>query len=133
MEEASTESPSIGIDLATTNSCLAIWRNGSGKVLSQAKSIVSFTKDGFIVGIGLSDIKNVIYDVKRLIGRNFNTAKNMADYWPFELVDNGNNIPQYRIICKGVSFPYYFQRFTGNRYMLYWKKQYYQYAERYKA
>lgn len=106
MAGAMTESPSIGIDLGTTNSCLAIWRKGSAKVLRQVKSVVSFTKEGYIVGEGSLDVKNVIYDAKRLIGQNFHTAKNMSNYWPFEIVDNGNKIPQYRISCEEVSMSY---------------------------
>lgn len=106
MAEAMTESPSVGIDLGTTNSCLAIWRNGRANVLSQVKSIVSFTKTGYIVGECSPDVKNVIYDGKRLIGQNFDIAKKISNYWPFEIVDNGNQIPKYQISCEDVSLSY---------------------------
>ena len=71
----------IGIDLGTTNSCVAVMEGGNVKVIENSEgdrttpSIVAFTKDGeVIVGAsakrqGVTNPKNTFYAVKRLIGR----------------------------------------------------------------
>jgi len=80
MVEASA--PWIGIDLGTTNSAVAIWRNGTieiipimdgGRTLS---SIVAYKEDVNEVLVGHSaknqlfrNLKNTIYDAKRMIGK----------------------------------------------------------------
>ena len=73
----------IGIDLGTTNSCVAIMENGQPKVIHNAEggrttpSIVAFKKDGDIV-IGapaknqaITNPENTVFSVKRLIGRSY--------------------------------------------------------------
>ena len=76
----------IGIDLGTTNSCVSIMDGGSAKVLENAEgarttpSIVGFTKDDEqVVGAAakrqsVTNPKNTLYAVKRLIGRSFKDA-----------------------------------------------------------
>ena len=73
----------IGIDLGTTNSCVAILENGSAKVIENAEgarttpSIVAYTNDGeTLVGQSakrqaVTNPQNTLYVVKRLIGRRF--------------------------------------------------------------
>ena len=73
----------IGIDLGTTNSCVAIMENGSAKVIENAEgarttpSIVAYTNDGeTLVGQSakrqaVTNPQNTLYAVKRLIGRRF--------------------------------------------------------------
>ncbi|MFN4290812.1 MAG: molecular chaperone DnaK [Permianibacter sp.] len=74
----------IGIDLGTTNSCVAILEGQNTRVIENSEgarttpSIVAFSKDGEIL-VGQSakrqavtNPKNTLYAVKRLIGRNFN-------------------------------------------------------------
>ena len=73
----------IGIDLGTTNSCVAIMEGKNAKVIENAEgvrttpSIVAFTKDNTIV-VGepakrqaVTNAENTIFSVKRLIGRRF--------------------------------------------------------------
>src|SRR5690349_21955946 len=73
----------IGIDLGTTNSCVAIMEGGKPRVIENSEgdrttpSIVAYTKDGEIL-VGQSakrqavtNPKNTLYAIKRLIGRKF--------------------------------------------------------------
>jgi molecular chaperone DnaK len=77
----------IGIDLGTTNSCVAIMENGQPKVIENSEgarttpSIVAYTEEGEImVGApakrqAVTNPKNTLYAVKRLIGRRFGDAE----------------------------------------------------------
>ncbi len=81
----------IGIDLGTTNSCVAIMEGGKAKVIENAEgdrttpSIVAFTKDGeVLVGASakrqaVTNPKNTFFAVKRLIGRKFTDAEVQKD------------------------------------------------------
>jgi molecular chaperone DnaK len=96
----------IGIDLGTTNSCVAVMEGGQAKVIENSEgdrttpSIVAFTKDGeTLVGAsakrqGVTNPKNTFYAVKRLIGRKFTDAevKKDIDLVPYGIVghDNGD-------------------------------------------
>ncbi|MFM6853545.1 MAG: Hsp70 family protein, partial [Sphingopyxis sp.] len=83
----------IGIDLGTTNSCVAVMEGGSPKVIENAEgarttpSVVAFTKDGErLIGQpakrqAVTNPDNTVYAVKRLIGRRFDdplTKKDMG-------------------------------------------------------
>ncbi len=77
----------IGIDLGTTNSCVAIMEGGKPKVIENSEgarttpSIVAYTEEGeILVGApakrqAVTNPKNTIYAVKRLIGRRFSDAE----------------------------------------------------------
>jgi molecular chaperone DnaK len=96
----------IGIDLGTTNSCVAIMEGGEVKVLENAEgarttpSMVAFTKNGErLVGQAakrqaVTNPYDTLYAVKRLIGRRFDDAmvKKEAGLAPFKIVraDNGD-------------------------------------------
>jgi molecular chaperone DnaK len=96
----------IGIDLGTTNSCVAVMEGGVAKVIENSEgdrttpSIVALTKDGeWIVGASakrqaVTNPKNTFYAVKRLIGRKFTDAevKKDLDLVPYAIVahDNGD-------------------------------------------
>ena len=81
----------IGIDLGTTNSCVAIMEGGKARVIENAEgdrttpSIVAYTKDGeVLVGApakrqAVTNPKNTFYAVKRLIGRKFTDAEVQKD------------------------------------------------------
>jgi len=81
----------IGIDLGTTNSCVAIMEGGKARVIENAEgdrttpSIVAFTKDSeVLVGASakrqaVTNPKNTFYAVKRLIGRKFTDAEVQKD------------------------------------------------------
>ncbi len=96
----------IGIDLGTTNSCIAVMDGKEPKVIENAEgarttpSMVAFTEDGErLVGQpakrqAVTNPKNTLFAVKRLIGRRFDDAAVKKDQKlvPFEIVkaDNGD-------------------------------------------
>ncbi|WP_170364401.1 molecular chaperone DnaK [Ruegeria arenilitoris] len=93
----------IGIDLGTTNSCVAIMDGAQPKVIENAEgarttpSIVAFTEDERLVGQpakrqAVTNPDNTIFGVKRLIGRRVDDAEVQKDkkMVPYAIVDGGN-------------------------------------------
>jgi molecular chaperone DnaK len=95
----------IGIDLGTTNSCVAILENGVAKVIENSEgarttpSIVAYAKDEILVGAtakrqAVTNPKNTIYAAKRLIGRKFEEQAVQKDIglMPYTIIkaDNGD-------------------------------------------
>ncbi|MBY6135645.1 molecular chaperone DnaK [Leisingera sp. XS_AS12] len=93
----------IGIDLGTTNSCVAIMDGSQPRVIENAEgarttpSIVAFTEDERLVGQpakrqAVTNPNNTIFGVKRLIGRRFDDAAVAKDkkMVPYSIVDGGN-------------------------------------------
>ena len=93
----------IGIDLGTTNSCVAVMENGEPVVIQNAEggrttpSIVGFTSKGDrIVGAPaknqmVTNPKNTVYSVKRLIGHRFSELQGEATKLPYKVIDNGSD------------------------------------------
>ena len=94
----------IGIDLGTTNSCVAVMEGSQGKVLENVEgarttpSVVSFG-DETLIGmpakrVAVTNPENTIYAVKRLIGRSFdgNSVKKDIQTTPYKIIkaDNGD-------------------------------------------
>jgi molecular chaperone DnaK len=102
----------IGIDLGTTNSCVAILEAGQPKVIENSEgarttpSIIAYMEDGeILVGApakrqAVTNPKNTLYAAKRLIGRKFTDKEVQKDIelMPFEIVkaDNGDAWVQVR-------------------------------------
>ena len=96
----------IGIDLGTTNSCVSVMEGGKPKVIENAEgarttpSVVAYTEDGeILVGApakrqAVTNARNTLYAVKRLIGRRFEEKEVQKDIalMPFSIVkaDNGD-------------------------------------------
>jgi molecular chaperone DnaK len=94
----------IGIDLGTTNSCVAIMEGGKARVIENSEgdrttpSIVAWTKDGeVLVGASakrqaVTNPKNTFYAVKRLIGRKFTDAEVQKDLGlvPYAITSHDN-------------------------------------------
>ena len=96
----------IGIDLGTTNSCVAVMEGGKPKVIENSEgarttpSIVAYTNDGeILVGApakrqAVTNPTNTLYAIKRLIGRRFEEKEVQKDIslMPFKIVkaDNGD-------------------------------------------
>src|ERR1700732_3963071 len=96
----------IGIDLGTTNSCVAIMEGGKPRVIENSEgdrttpSVVAFTKDGeVLVGAPpnskpVTNPQNTLFAIKRLIGRNFEDEVVQRDIKmvPYKIVraDNGD-------------------------------------------
>jgi molecular chaperone DnaK len=89
----------LGIDLGTTNSCMAVMEAGKAVVLENSEgsrttpSIVAFTKSGErVVGQAakrqaVTNPKNTIFSVKRLIGRNASEVKEETKRLPYKVVE----------------------------------------------
>ena len=96
----------IGIDLGTTNSCVAIMEGGKPKVIENSEgarttpSIVAYTEESdILVGApakrqAVTNAKNTLFAVKRLIGRKFEEkeVQKDIDLMPYKIVkaDNGD-------------------------------------------
>ena len=93
----------IGIDLGTTNSCVAILENKNPKVIENSEgarttpSIVAYTADEILVGAtakrqAVTNPKNTIYAAKRLIGRKFKeqAVQKDIDLMPYRIVESKN-------------------------------------------
>ncbi len=96
----------IGIDLGTTNSCVAVMENGTPKVIENAEgarttpSIIAYADNGeILVGApakrqAVTNPKNTLYAIKRLIGRRFEEKEVQKDIglMPYKIIkaDNGD-------------------------------------------
>jgi molecular chaperone DnaK len=93
----------IGIDLGTTNSCVAVIENGIPKVIENSEgarttpSIVAYANGEILVGASakrqaVTNPKNTIYASKRLIGRKFNeqAVQKDIDLMPYKIIQNEN-------------------------------------------
>ncbi|XP_004292168.1 PREDICTED: heat shock cognate 70 kDa protein-like [Fragaria vesca subsp. vesca] len=104
------EEHAIGIDLGTTYSCVAVWRNNSAEIIPNDQgnrttpSYVAFTDNERLVGDAALNqaIRNPttsIFDAKRLIGRRFSDASVQSDVtlWPFKVIEGEDNKPKILI------------------------------------
>ena len=96
----------IGIDLGTTNSCVAVIEGGQPRVIENSEgarttpSIIAYLEDGeILVGApakrqAVTNPKNTLYAVKRLIGRKYDDPEVQRDVpiMPFSIIkaDNGD-------------------------------------------
>ncbi len=108
----------LGIDLGTSNSCMAVMEAGEPKVIPNSEgnrttpSIVAFSKTGErIVGQAakrqaVTNPQNTIFSAKRLIGRKFDEIKNEVDTLPFKVVEgkNGAAVIECEIDGKSETF-----------------------------
>ncbi len=109
----------IGIDLGTTNSCVAVMENGQPKVIENSEgarttpSIVAYMEDGeVLMGApakrqAVTNPKNTLFAVKRLIGRRF-TEKEVQkdiDLMPYKIVQNSNSDAWIEVRGKKLSPP----------------------------
>ncbi len=109
----------IGIDLGTTNSCVAVMEGGEPVVIPNTEgarttpSMVGFTESGErLVGQiakrqAITNPENTIFAVKRLIGRKYDSpeAKKAISVSPFRVVGNANGDAWVEIRGKGYSPP----------------------------
>lgn len=103
--------PCIGIDLGTTYSCVAVWRNGRVEICPNEQgnritpSYVGFLKDGSrVVGDAAKNQSsqnpsNTVFDVKRLIGRNFSDSVVQKDksLFPFDVIKSSKGKPNIEV------------------------------------
>jgi molecular chaperone DnaK len=94
----------IGIDLGTTNSCVAVMEGGEPKVIPNEEggrttpSIVAFTKSGErLVGQvakrqAITNPENTVYSIKRFMGRRLNEVGDELKMVPYQVVAKGDNV-----------------------------------------
>jgi molecular chaperone DnaK len=94
----------VGIDLGTTNSCVAVMEGGKPTVIANAEgfrttpSVVAFAKNGDrLVGQiakrqAVMNPENTFYSVKRFIGRRFDEITHEATEVAYKVVNDGNNV-----------------------------------------
>src|SRR5471032_1718239 len=92
----------LGIDLGTTNSCMAVMEGGEPVVIPNAEgarttpSVVAFTKTGErLVGQSakrqaVTNPRNTVFSAKRLIGRKFTEVREEAKSFPFKVTEGKN-------------------------------------------
>ena len=108
----------IGIDLGTTNSCVAVIENGIPKVIENNEgarttpSIVAYANDEVLVGASakrqaVTNPKNTIYASKRLIGRKFKEQAIQKDLnlMPYEIMEASNGDAWVRAAGKELAPP----------------------------
>ncbi|MEJ6620617.1 MAG: molecular chaperone DnaK [Opitutae bacterium] len=108
----------IGIDLGTSNSCMAVMEAGDAKVIPNAEgvrttpSIVAFSKNGErLVGQAakrqaVTNPENTIFSSKRLIGRKFSEIKDEISTLPYKVIEgkNGSAVIECEIEGKAETF-----------------------------
>jgi molecular chaperone DnaK len=108
----------LGIDLGTTNSCMAVMENGEPLVLENSEgarttpSIVAFTKSGErLVGQAakrqaVTNSKNTVFSVKRFVGRKFAEVKDEQSRVPYKIVEAKNGDAAIEVEVKGETKTY---------------------------
>ena len=99
----------IGIDLGTTNSCVAVMEGSEPVVIANSEgkrttpSIVAFTGDGERK-IGdpakrqaITNPTKTIYSIKRFMGTSFDRVSSDVDRVPYEVIKGDNNTPRVKI------------------------------------
>ena len=108
----------IGIDLGTTNSCVAVIENGNSKVIENSEgarttpSIVAYANDEILVGApakrqAVTNPTNTIYAAKRLIGRKFKeqAVQKDIDLMPYDIMEAKNGDAWVRTNDKELAPP----------------------------
>ena len=91
----------IGIDLGTSNSCVAVMEGGNAKVINNEEgarttpSVVAFSKGERLVGAtakrqAITNPNNTVYSAKRFIGMNYDEVKNEASRMPYKIIKNSS-------------------------------------------
>lgn len=121
------KSPVIGIDLGTTNSCVAVFRNRNVEIIANSHgnrttpSCVAFENGRQLVGEDAkkkisSNPKNTIFDFKRLIGRKYNdpTVQSDIKQWSFKVInDTFHGLPQIVVDVNNNKQTYYTEQIAS--------------------
>src|SRR5437588_4854876 len=106
-------SKTIGIDLGTTNSCVAVIEGGEPKVIPNEEggrttpSVVAFTKTGErLVGQvakrqAITNPENTIYSIKRFMGRRYEEVSEELKMVPYKVERHGDNVV---IVAQGKKY-----------------------------
>ena len=103
----------IGIDLGTTNSCVAVMEGGEPKVIANEEgarttpSIVAFSKSGErLVGQvakrqAITNPENTIFSIKRFMGRRYNEVDSEMKMVPYKVVSQGDHVA---VVAQGKEY-----------------------------
>uniref|UniRef100_A0A6C0KLT0 Chaperone n=1 Tax=viral metagenome TaxID=1070528 RepID=A0A6C0KLT0_9ZZZZ len=110
---------SLGIDLGTTYSAVAVWRNNNVEIIANEQgnrttpSYVAFSDTERLIGDAAknqvsANPKNTVFDAKRLIGRKFDDPSVQSDrsHWPFTVRSGKDNKPVVEVDFKGERVSY---------------------------
>jgi molecular chaperone DnaK len=107
----------IGIDLGTTNSCVAVLEGGEPVIIPNAEgarttpSMVAFTKSGErLVGAAakrqaITNPENTVFSIKRFMGRTYDEVEEEIKEVPYKVVRGKNNVARVKIGDKQYSPP----------------------------
>jgi molecular chaperone DnaK len=98
----------IGIDLGTTNSCVAVVEGGEPIVISNSEgkrttpSVVGFTDKDRKIGDpakrqAVTNPEKTVYSIKRFVGKDFSSCKDEVTRVPYKVEKTGSNVPGVRI------------------------------------
>ena len=104
----------IGIDLGTTNSCVAIMEGGATKVIANAEgarttpSVISYKGNERLVGVpakrqAMTNPDRTLYSTKRFIGRKYSEVQSEIKMAPYKVIKNSNSDAVFEIDGKTVS------------------------------
>jgi molecular chaperone DnaK len=105
----------IGIDLGTTNSCVAVMEGGEPVVIQNSEggrttpSVVAFTKEGErLVGQiakrqAVTNPKNTVYSIKRFMGRRYDEVGREIEEVPYQVIRGKNDVARVKIVDKEYS------------------------------
>jgi molecular chaperone DnaK len=107
----------IGIDLGTTNSCVAVMEGGKPRVIENSEgdrttpSIVAFTSDDEVV-VGqvakrqaITNPENTVYSVKRFMGRRFGEVDSEMKLVPYKVIEGPHGDARVKVVDKVFSPP----------------------------
>src|SRR5580692_9094759 len=107
----------LGIDLGTTNSCMAVMEGGDPVVIPNAEggrttpSVVAFTKDGErLVGQiakrqAVTNPQNTVFSIKRFMGRKMSEVQDEIKRVPYKVVAGPNDVTMVEVQGKRYSPP----------------------------
>ncbi len=98
----------IGIDLGTTNSCVAVMEGNEPTVIANAEgsritpSVVAFTKDGILVGQiakrqAVTNSLNTVFSIKRFMGRRHNEVSSEEKLVPYNIVGGSDELVKVHV------------------------------------
>ena len=104
----------IGIDLGTTNSCVAVMEGGKPVVIASAEglrttpSVVAFKGPERLVGVtakrqAITNAENTVYSSKRFIGRKYNEATSEIKIVPFKVIEGQGGSAVFQVAGKAIT------------------------------
>jgi len=98
----------LGVDLGTSNSCVAIMENGEAIVITNSEgkrttpSVVGFTGTDRKIGDpakrqAVTNPTKTVYSIKRFIGKDFSNCSDEVTRVPYKVVNSGKNVPSVQI------------------------------------